>query len=195
MYPDFVKQCVCICGSAKTSFHNYAFLEGPLAALMQSSDYENGRYREHGKKPTRGIKAFGRAYTAWLYSADWFRQELWRSEKVSTIAQFMKVHEDMVGDWDAEDLIILGRQWQAGDVGKVGKGYEHVMREVISARMLVMPGSTDQYFRYEDSEMEVSLLQNAELATIPSVWGHAAGGGSHKPDAEWMDKRIKAWLK
>lgn len=200
MYPDFVKQSVCICGSARTSYHNYSFLEGPLSALIQSADYDGGRYRDKGpgSKATQGIKAFGRAYTAWLYSADWFREELWRSETVSTIAEFCKQHEDMVAKWDAEDLIILARQWQAGDVGRVGggegKGYETVMREVITARMLVMPGSTDQYFRHEDSELEVGLLRDAELAVIPSVWGHASGGGGHKPDADWMDKRLKQWL-
>jgi homoserine O-acetyltransferase len=197
MFPDFVKQSVCICGSAKTSHHNYAFIEGPLSALLYSADYDDGRYREKGTKPTQGIKAFGRAYTAWLYSADWYREELWRSKDVKTIAEFMKAHEDMVGNWDADDLIILGRQWQAGDIGKIGegKGFELVMREVIKARMLVMPGSTDQYFQYKDSELEVELLKDGELAIIPSVWGHAAGGGSHKPDAEWMDKRLKVWLK
>ena len=195
MYPDFVKQSVCICGSAKTSYHNYSFLEGPLSALIQSTDYDGGRYREKGNKPTNGIKAFGRAYTAWLYSADWFRQQLWRSKDVNTIQDFVVAHEDMVADWDPEDLIILARQWQAGDVGKIGgKGYEKIMEEVITARMLIMPGSTDQYFRYEDSELEVGLLQKGELATIPSVWGHAAGGGGHRPDAEWMDKRLKGWL-
>ena len=39
MYPDFMKRLVPICSSARTSPHNYAFLEGPINALTSSIDY------------------------------------------------------------------------------------------------------------------------------------------------------------
>src|SRR5271154_3909459 len=39
MYPDFVKKVVPICGSARTSPHNYAFLEGPIGGLTNAIDY------------------------------------------------------------------------------------------------------------------------------------------------------------
>lgn len=74
----FLKHAVVICGSAKTSGHNFAFLEGPTSALIASSDYDQGRYKTNGVKPTQGLRAFSRAYAAWLTSAEWFRQELWR---------------------------------------------------------------------------------------------------------------------
>ena len=41
-----------------------SFLEGPKAALVNSADYENGHYT---KDPQRGIRAFGRVYSAWAY--------------------------------------------------------------------------------------------------------------------------------
>ena len=65
MYPDFVKNAIAICTAARTSLHNYQFLEGPKAALKNSIDYEDGKYKAKGVKPLRGLHAFGRAYSAW----------------------------------------------------------------------------------------------------------------------------------
>ena len=195
MYPDFVGNAVAICSSAHTSSHNYAFLEGPLSALIASHDYDGGNYRAKKIIPVAGLRAFQRAYTAWLYSADWYRQDLWKKVSgKSTMAEFMDARQDGKLDWDAQDLIILGRQWQAGNVGTVGGDYESTLSTTIKARFLVMPGGTDQYFRHEDSEVEVKLLQRGELAVIPSVWGHAAGGGASQDDNVWMDNRIRQFL-
>ncbi len=50
-------------------------------------------------------------------------------------------------EWDAEDVLVLARMWQGGDVGvtRADGDYEEAMRGV-EARVLVMPGRTDQYF-------------------------------------------------
>jgi len=193
MYPEFVKRSVCICGSARTSPHNYAFLEGPIAALARSSDYADGAYKTKGKAVS-GLRGFRRAYMAWLYSQEWYRQEVWKKMTgAETMAEFMDKTQDGMLDWDPEDVLILARQWQKGDVGKVGGGFEKTLQE-IKPRMLVMPGKTDQYFPPEDSEIEMRYLKNAELAVIPSIWGHAAGGGGNPEDASWMDEKIADFL-
>ena len=44
------------------------------------------------------------------------------------------------------------------------------------------PSQTDQYFPPDDNEIEVSHMPNAELRTIPSIWGHLAGGPGFNPD-------------
>jgi hypothetical protein len=41
-----------------------SFLEGPKAALVASKDFEDGHYKT---TPERGIRAFGRVYSAWAY--------------------------------------------------------------------------------------------------------------------------------
>ena len=45
----------------------------------------------------------------------------------------------------------------------------------IQARVLLMPGATDLYFRTADNEAELPYLQHAVLRPIPSIWGHRAG--------------------
>jgi homoserine acetyltransferase len=76
--------------------------------------------------------------------------------------------------WDAEDLLVMARMWQAGDVGAcladAGKdGYKRAL-EGIRCRVLVMPSRMDQYFLPEDSEIEVMHLKRCTLDVIETVW-------------------------
>ena len=193
----FLKHSVVICGSAKTSGLNYAFLEGPTSALIASHDYDHGRYKSNGVKPVEGLRAFGRAYAAWVPSAEWFRQELWRESGAKSLHEWLHppMGQDSNEEWDPEDLLVMARMWQAGDVGTVaGDGdYKEALRAV-TAKVLVMPSSTDQYFLPEYAENEVSFLQNGVVDPIPTIWGHMAGGGANPVDVKWMDGKISAFL-
>lgn len=192
----FIKRAVVICGSAKTSGHNYAFLEGPTSALIASHDYDQGRYREKGVKPTQGLKAFGRAYAAWLTSPEWFRQELWKNLGAKSLQDWLYPSEASFESWDAEDLLVLARMWQAGDIGTVaGDGDYKKALEQITAKVLVMPCQTDQYFPPEDGENEAKYLKNGTFDPIPSIWGHIAGGGANPDDVKWMDEKISSFMK
>ena len=149
MYPTFMRCVVAICGSAKTSYHNWAFLEGPKAALTNSVDYADGTYKTKGIAPVRGLRAFGRAYCAWAMSAAWFREEIWKTNgSFKSVEDFMKeTWEKAFESWDPEDLLTLARMWQKGDVGglRADGDLERVLEEV-RAKVLVMPSRTDQYF-------------------------------------------------
>ena len=193
----FVKNVVVICASAKTSGHNYAFIEGPISALETSSDYAGGRYREMGVRPVQGLRAFGRAYAAWLTSAEWFRQELWTKFGARSLKEWLYPAEGEAPfeDWDAEDLLVLARMWQSGDVGSlVPAGDYRTALETVTARVLVMPSLTDQYFDVHDGEEEVKHLKNGVFAPIPTIWGHVAGGGANEADTKWVDGKIEEFL-
>lgn len=191
----FVKRAVVICGSAKTSGHNYAFLEGPTSALITSHDYDQGRYKKNGVKPTQGLRAFGRAYAAWLTSPEWFRQELWKNLGSKSLQDWLHPPVASFESWDAEDLLVLARMWQAGDIGTVaGDGdYKKALGQ-ITAKVLVMPCQTDQYFPPEDGEVETKYLHNGTFDPIPSIWGHIAGGGADPEGVKWMDERISSFV-
>jgi homoserine acetyltransferase len=194
----FVKNVVVNCGSARTSGHNYAFLEGPISALETSSDYAAGSYRKNNVKPVQGLRAFGRAYAAWLTSPEWFRQELWTAFGGESLKKWLYPAEGMAPfeSWDAEDLLVLARMWQNGDVGSLtDHGDYRKALETVTARVLVMPSQTDQYFDVHDSEEEVKHLKNAIFAPIQSIWGHVAGGGVNEADRKWVDAKIEEFLK
>ena len=187
MYPTFVKRAVPICGSARTAPHNYSFLEGPIGALTNSMDYiackevkgKLARGEDVGPKlrelrPERGLRAFGRAYNAWLTSTFWFREKWWGKREgglgFEDVEGFI-VHGSEEGflKWDAEDLLVLARMWQLGDVGQVipnseesnpedaiteqmermtlggGKGDDELYKKALAsvqAKVLVMPCRT-----------------------------------------------------
>ncbi|CDO76023.1 hypothetical protein BN946_scf184665.g15 [Trametes cinnabarina] len=76
-------------------------------------------------------------------------------------------------NWDANDMLALLDTWQRGDISSIRHGNDLVScLKSIKAKALIMPCKTDLYFCPEDSMNEVSILENAELAVIDSVWGH-----------------------
>jgi homoserine O-acetyltransferase len=97
--------------------------------------------------------------------------------------------------WDPEDLLVMARMWQAGDVGTIAADGDYKKAlEGVSARVLVMPSKTDKYFPPEDGENEVKFLKNGIFEPIPSIWGHMAGGGANPVDVKWMDEKISLFL-
>jgi homoserine O-acetyltransferase len=199
MHPEMVQNAVVICSSAKTSLHNRQFLEGPKAALLHSIDYNDGHFTEN-KVPIRGLHAFGRAYSAWLTSAEWFEKRLFEKQGFKTLEAWAEV----VGgknyeDWHPDNLLAMLGMWQRSDISLTGRisAEETTLKAALrklTANFLLMPCLTDQYFKWEAIKIEASFLQHGELAIIPSVWGHIAGGGGSPDDTEWMHQRIKQFL-
>ncbi|EGN99730.1 hypothetical protein SERLA73DRAFT_72527 [Serpula lacrymans var. lacrymans S7.3] len=195
MYPDFVQRYIPICGSARTSPHNKCFLEGPKAALVASKDFDNGHYVT---TPQHGIRAFGRAYSAWAYGQTWFREERYLYDGMYPDLQVFLREEWEAGflnGWDANDLITLLHTWQNGDVSQIRhEGDLEKCLSEIKAKGLVMPCKTDLYFPPEDSRFEISCLKNARLFVIDSIWGHMAGGGSNAQDDDVLQNEIRKFL-
>jgi homoserine O-acetyltransferase len=58
-----------------------------------------------------------------------------------------------------------------------------------------MPSATDLYFRVADNEAELAHLKSAELAVIPSIWGHRAGNPRSSPaDLAFLAAQVRSWL-
>lgn len=185
-HPSFVKYAVILCSSAKTSQHNYQFLEGPKAALESAVD------------EARGKRAFGKAYSAWLTSAEWFDEALYKDMGFDTLSAWDEVATGTgYDDWAGSDLLSMLGMWQRGDIARCvqdANGELEAALKKIDARVLLMPCETDQYFRPYVSKREAGSLNNVEVQVVPSIWGHIAGGGANKKDVEWMDQKIGAFL-
>ena len=63
--PVMVDAILPYCGAARCSPINYAFLDGPKAALQADAAWNEGDY---STPPEKGLRAFGRVYVAWAYS-------------------------------------------------------------------------------------------------------------------------------
>jgi homoserine O-acetyltransferase/O-succinyltransferase len=196
LYPDYVDRIAPFCGSARTSRHNFVFLEGVKAALKADRSFEDGAY---GKPPIEGLKAVGRVYAGWGFS-----QAFYRSECDTKDLGFASLESFIVEFWealftsiDANDLLSMLATWQAADISAnttYGGDFARALG-AIKARALVMPCKTDLYFPPEDSAIEVDLMPNAVLKVIPSIWGHSAGAlGLNKTDVAFIDRAIKDLL-
>jgi pimeloyl-ACP methyl ester carboxylesterase len=73
LFPEMVERLAVICGSAKTSRHNFVFLEGVKAALTADPNWRDGWFAE---PPQRGLRAMGRIYAGWALSQAFYREEL-----------------------------------------------------------------------------------------------------------------------
>ena len=72
-YPDYMDGIVATSGTAKTYGHGIVRLEGEIAALTADPVFNAGDYTT---EPTKGIQAFSMVWAGWLFSQEWWRQEL-----------------------------------------------------------------------------------------------------------------------
>ena len=192
LFPEMVRRIAPFCGSARTSRHNWLFLEGCKSALLADAKFAGGNYAE---PPTIGIRAFARVYAGWAWSQTFFRLQLDRERLgLPSMEAFLTLAwEPSFQAHDANNLLAMLATWQAADISadtRFNRNFERALA-AITATAIVMPCSTDLYFPAEDSEIEVSHMPNAQLRIIPSVWGHMAGGGINPDDATFINLALK----
>jgi len=194
-YPDMVEAILPFCASAKTSEHNFVFLEGVKAALCADPHWNNGNYTS---PPINGLKAFGRVYAGWAFSQTFFREKLYKNLGFSNIEELLVDWEnDHVNNWDANNLLTKLRTWQKNDISAGPLYKENFVSALnnIKAKTILMPCSHDLYFPPEDNEFEAKHIKNAELRKYESVWGHcAANPGNDKGFEIALDNAINELL-
>ena len=180
-YPDMVEAILPYCGAARCSPINYAFLDGPKAALQADAAWNDGNYTE---PPSKGLRAFGRVYVAWAYSHAFFRDRLYRQLGFPTLEDFVLDWEEDHLRWDANDLLAKIWTWQHGDISDnpIYRGDFKRALQSILARAIVLPCSTDRYFVTENNADEVATMRRAELRLFESPWGHCVGSPGQVPE-------------
>ena len=195
-YPDMVEAILPFCASAKTSEHNFVFLEGVKAALCADPIWNNGDY---SSPPIEGLKAFGRVYAGWAFSQSFFREKKYKELGFKNVEELLIDWEnDHVNNWDANNLLTKLLTWQQNDIS-TGPIYNNNFTEAlnrIKAKAILMPCSHDLYFPPEDNEFEIKHMQNAELRKFDSIWGHCvANPGNDKNFEVALDNAINDLLK
>jgi len=197
LYPDLVERAIVVCGSARTSVHNRVFLSGLLRTLEAASEYAgDGRFRA---EPAAALRAFAHIYAGWGLSQDFYRERLYETALgAPSLAAFIKSDwEDSFAAHRAANLYAQALTWQEADISANDLYDGDLPRALaaITARVLLMPSATDLYFRVADNEAELAHLKSAELAVIPSIWGHRAGSPRTIPaDRDFLTARVRAWL-
>ena len=195
-YPTFADRIVATSGTAKCYPHGVMRLEGQIAALTADAAFQNGDYKT---PPKKGLEAFGVVWAAWLFSQEWWRQELWKqnSPAGTTFEQVLNhFRTEFIPGADANDLILQMRAWERHDVGTTpgfNGDIERALRS-IKVPVLYMPSDTDLYFPVTDARYEAALIPQVMLVPIPSLWGHTAGAASNPQDAKFLNENIGFFL-
>jgi homoserine O-acetyltransferase len=194
-YPTVVKRLAVLCGAAKCSPHNQVFIEGVRATLTTDPAFQNGAFVQ---RPERALRAMGRNYAAMAMSQTFYREELWRDAGFSSLEDFLIMSwEANFLKRDANNMLTHLWAWQKANIADNDKykGDFKAALQAITAKSLLMPGTTDLYFQVEDNRLEAEQMPNARLLPIPSDWGHRAGlPSANVQDAQFITSALKDLL-
>ena len=195
-YPDFADRIVATSGTAKTLRARRRAPGGRDRRDHGRPTFNNGDYTA---EPAKGLSAFGMVWAGWLYSQEWWRKELWRTDEPpgTTLEQVIdRFRQDFIPGGDANDLILQTRTWEKHDVGTTpgfGGDVEKALRS-IKVPFLYMPSATDLYFPVEDARYEAPFMPHVTLMPIPSLWGHPAGAGASPAEEKFLNENIGTLL-
>ncbi|MCP4328233.1 MAG: alpha/beta fold hydrolase [Alphaproteobacteria bacterium] len=193
-FPDMVRSILPFCGSAKTSPHNFVFLDGIRVALQADCAWNGGEY---SAPPEVGLRAFGRVYAGWAYSQTFYREGQYRELGFDSVEELLLDWEEDHLNWDANDLLAMLWTWQQGDISANALYDGDFARalDAIQARAIVMPCTTDLYFPPEDNMIEIQQMRSAELRIFDSSWGHCvASPGRHPGFTAFFDDACRELL-
>jgi homoserine O-acetyltransferase/O-succinyltransferase len=194
-YPEFSSRIVATAGTAKAWPHGVARLESQIAAIQLDPAFKEGNYTT---PPKGGVELFALIWAPWLFSQEWWKQELWRVEVPgATLDSALKVFRKSWIGLDANDLILQARTWQRHDVGTT-KGFNGSVEKAlgsIRARVLYMPSETDLYFPVTDARYEARFIPHVTLTPIPSLWGHTAGAAADSASGRFLNEHIGEFLR
>tara|TARA_B100000575_G_C23083294_1_gene624196 strand:- start:202 stop:1347 length:1146 start_codon:yes stop_codon:yes gene_type:complete len=198
VYPDMVQSIAPICGTAKTSPHDWLHLEGMKRALQADSNWAGGNYE---KPPEAGLRAFHTVSCGWFLSQTYFRNGKYKNflgTKAETVADFIENVISLFSYNDANNLLAMLATWQSADVSNHSKFGGDLAKALGAIRCpaMVMPCDNDLYFPPEDNEIEVSMMPNAEFRLIKSDAGHLAGFPGFDAEADaFVDQGVIDLLK
>jgi homoserine O-acetyltransferase/O-succinyltransferase len=195
-YPTFADRIVATAGTAKCYPQGFIRLESQINAIELDPAFNGGDYT---KQPTKGVEAFALIWTAWLYSQEWWRDELWRegAKPGTTFESTLQEYKtNFIPGGDANDIILQMRTWERHDVGTSPgfKGDTKRALQSIQVPVLYMPSETDLYFPVGDARYESGFISKVTLKPIPSLWGHTAGAAPNAADSKFLNDEISRFL-
>jgi len=194
-FPEAVDRIIAICGSARTAVHNQVFLRSLMAVLEAAPEHLGGG-RFHAE-PKAALRAFARIYASWALSQEFYRAGLHLANEPDLESFLVNQWEARWGQRKAANLYAQARTWDAGDIS-ANPLYEGDLARAlgaIQARVLLMPGETDLYFRVADNEAEMPYLRHAALRPIPGINGHRSGNpNGNAVDTAFLREQVREWL-
>lgn len=197
--PEMVERAFVVCGSARTAVHNRVFLSALLRTLEAAPEHIGGG--RFSAEPRASLRAFGTIYAGWALSQDFYRAGLYQ-----TVLGAPDLETFLRTDWEeryytlrAANLYAQVVTWLHGDISANPLYDGDLSRALgaIQAKMLLLPGETDLYFRVADNEAELPHLRHGEVRPIPGIWGHRAGNPNPAllpAEFGFLREAVRGWM-
>ncbi|CAE8734223.1 unnamed protein product [Polarella glacialis] len=201
---DKYREALCLVLIASIIFSSGKDADGALDTVLVAKDL----FRERGdaRGEAYALQSLGEFHRAQgKLEEEFYRKELWRGSSRDGVP--FKDREDFVarsyeGGFAASHPLNLLAQintWRTADVSQATKEVATLAQTLkrITARVYLMPGSTDTYFSAADIEAESRLIPNCRFAPIESAWGHRAGDPhrpGQEPEAEFIAQHVAELL-
>lgn len=176
LHPDRVARAFVLAGSSRTTAHNKVFHSGLLRTLEAAPEHTGqGRF---SAEPLLAKKAFAHIYAGWALSQDFYRAGLHLTALgAPDLDTYLRTDwTERMGARPAANLYSQLNTWYHGDISDDPRYAGDLTRALsaIQAHMVLMPSTTDLYFRVADNEADLPHLKRGTLKPIQSIWGHRA---------------------
>ena len=195
LHSDLVKRACSICGTAKTSPHNWAMLHAYKSTMEASPNWANSACSEWDPKILTIVSSIG---ATMAMSQDWYRQGQHLSGDIINVAGAIENLKSLFASWIPANLYAQTLTWMAADVSdnSTFNGDLAAALTAIKIPFLMMPCDTDLYFRVADNEAEIPYMSNAKLTVIESSSGHMAGlPGFNSDDDAFVNEQLLKLLR
>ena len=194
LHSDLVRRACSICGTAKTSLHNWAMLHAYKSAMEASSDWTGVASKVWQPEILRLVASIG---ATMAMSQDWYREGLYIDDETHDVTDVINNISSLFEPWVPANLYAQTLTWMSADVSDndTYKGNLVTALGSIEIPFLMLPCESDMYFRVEDNEEELMLMPNATMRVIRSKSGHMAGlPGFNSEDDAFIDRSLKDFL-
>ena len=193
-FPEMVKRAAAIAGTAKNTPHDFLYTKTLNESIMSDPAWDEGCYTEpHAVH--RGLRRHADLWSVMGYSTEMYKQQLWRELGFSSLEDFtVGFTQGYFLPMDPNNLLCLAWKWQRGDVSRITGGDLEAALGRITAKMFVMPISTDMFFPPRDCEDHQKMVANSEFRVIESDWGHLGLFGMDPKYSEQVDHHLSELL-
>jgi homoserine O-acetyltransferase/O-succinyltransferase len=171
-FPTKVERAAPIAGTARTTPHDWLFVETLIEAITSDPAWDSGWYSE-SRAVHKGLSRHALQWALMGLSAEFLRAEEWRGVGFSSLEDFLKnfFYASFL-PMDPNNLLCMARKWQRADVSRHAGGDLALALDRVKARTVVMPIVSDMFFVTADCAAEQVLVPGSSLKILDTAWGH-----------------------
>jgi homoserine O-acetyltransferase len=171
-YPDMVLRACPFAGTAKTTPHNWLFVQMHEDAIKSDPAWNGGFYRRSSDVHA-GLGRHAEAWSVMGVTQRFYKEEAWRPARYSSLEDFNNRYwRAWFLPMDPNNLLTMAWKWRHSDVSSHTGGDLRAALARIKAKTFVVPFEGDMFFPVADHAYETTMIPDSELRVVFSPWGH-----------------------